>query len=371
MYQMLSKILFNIEVSPTYYKMGIDCPEIASIAVPGQFIMVRVSTRLDPLLRRPFVIHRIQRANTGSDSQVEILYKIVGKGTEIMSEMKECDDIDLLGPVGNGYRIDNNIRTAVLFGGGIGVAPLLSLAERIISQCSKLKSLNLLLGGKGRADVLCVEEFERLVESTADVEGIGGYKVGFELGLAYSLGKVVEIVRKHTTKPVIYDHQKAGTDIPDTGRNFARVCKAAGVDAVILFPQAGPETERAWIYHSLDAGLKVIVGGRMTHPAYAVSEGGFITDEGALDMYRIAASAGINHFVVPGNKVDVIAEVKLTVEAKGVSPVFYAPGFIAQGGSISDAAKVAGDRFHGIVGRGIYQALDIKAAAIEHASQIS
>jgi len=117
---------------------------------------------LDPLLRRPFVIHRIQRANTGSDSQVEILYKVVGKGTEIMSEMKECDEIDLLGPVGNGYRIDTNIRTAVLVGGGIGVAPLLSLAERIISQCSKLKSLILLLGGKGRDDVLCVEEFERL-----------------------------------------------------------------------------------------------------------------------------------------------------------------------------------------------------------------
>ncbi|KAF0119841.1 MAG: dihydroorotate dehydrogenase electron transfer subunit [bacterium] len=162
MYQVLSKILFNIEVSPTYYKMGIDCPEIASIAVPGQFIMIRVSNQLDPLLRRPFVIHRIQRANTGSYSQVEILYKIVGKGTEIMSKMKEYNDIDLLGPVGNGYRIDSNIRTAVLVGGGIGVAPLLSLAERIISQCSRLKSLILLLGGKGRDDVLCVEEFERL-----------------------------------------------------------------------------------------------------------------------------------------------------------------------------------------------------------------
>jgi len=162
MYQILSKILFNKEVSPTYYNMGVDCPEIASRAAPGQFIMVRVSNQLDPLLRRPFVIHRIQRANTGSDSQVEILYKVVGKGTEIMSEMKECDEIDLLGPVGNGYRIDTNIRTAVLVGGGIGVAPLLSLAERIISQCSKLKSLILLLGGKGRDDVLCVEEFERL-----------------------------------------------------------------------------------------------------------------------------------------------------------------------------------------------------------------
>jgi dihydroorotate dehydrogenase electron transfer subunit len=162
MYQVLSKILFNIEVSPTYYKMGIDCPEIASRAAPGQFIMIRVSYQLDPLLRRPFVIHRIQRTNTGSYSQVEILYKVVGKGTEIMSEMKKGDGIDLLGPLGNGYRIDSNIRTAILVGGGIGVAPLLSLAENIISQCSRLKSLLLLLGGKGRDDVLCVEEFEKL-----------------------------------------------------------------------------------------------------------------------------------------------------------------------------------------------------------------
>ncbi len=220
-------------------------------------------------------------------------------------------------------------------------------------------------------DVSTLEDFEDLVKGTADIEGIGGYKVGFELGLGYGLGRVVEVVRKHTNKPVIYDHQKAGTDIPDTGKNFAEVCKKAGVDAVIFFPQAGPETERAWIYHALDKGLNVIVGGRMTHPAYTVSEGGFITDEGALDMYRIAARAGINNFVVPGNKLDVIKQIRDVVEAEGVKPVFYAPGFITQGGSISDAAKVAGDRFHGIVGRGIYQAQDKRAAAIEHTSQLN
>ena len=220
-------------------------------------------------------------------------------------------------------------------------------------------------------DVSTLDEFEALVKETADVEGIGGYKVGFELGLGYSLSKVVEVARKHTDKPVIYDHQKAATDIPDTGKNFAEVCKRAGVDAVILFPQAGPETERAWIYHALDKGLNVIVGGRMTHPAYAVSEGGFITDEGALEMYRIAARAGVNHFVVPGNKPDVIKQVRDAVEFEGVNPIFYAPGFIAQGGSISDAAKVAGDRFHGIVGRGIYQATDKRAAALEHTSKIA
>jgi len=220
-------------------------------------------------------------------------------------------------------------------------------------------------------DVETLEQFEKLVEATANVDGIGGYKVGFELALGYGLPKVMETVRKHTDKPVIYDHQKAGTDIPDTGKNFARVCKKAGVDAVILFPQSGPETERAWIYHALDAGLKVIVGGRMTHPAYSVSEGGFITDEGALEMYKIGARAGVTNFVVPGNKPDVIKQVRELVEGEGVSPVFYAPGFIAQGGKIEDAAKVAGDRFHGIVGRGIYSASDMHAAAVEHTSQLS
>jgi orotidine-5'-phosphate decarboxylase len=219
-------------------------------------------------------------------------------------------------------------------------------------------------------DVETLEQFEELVKQTADVDGIGGYKIGFELGLGFGLPAVVAAARKHTDKPIIYDHQKAGTDIPDTGRNYSRLMKKAGVDTVIFFPQAGPETERAWIYHALDNGLNVIVGGRMTHPAYAVSEGGFITDEGALNMYRIAARTGVNNFVVPGNKPDVIKQVSDVVKAEGVSPVFYAPGFIAQGGKIEAAAKVAGDRFHGIVGRGIYQAKDMRAAAIEHTSQL-
>ncbi len=220
-------------------------------------------------------------------------------------------------------------------------------------------------------DVPTIEQFEELVEQTAGIEGIGAYKIGFELGLGYGLERVVETARRHTSKPIIYDHKKAGTDIPDTGMNFAQVCRKAGVDAVILFPQAGPETERAWIYHALDQGLKVIVGGRMTHPAYAVSEGGFITDQGAMDMYAIAARAGINNFVIPGNKPDVIQKIRETVVAENVEPVFYAPGFVAQGGKISDAAKVAGNSWHAIVGRGIYQAADMKKAAIEHTSQLN
>jgi len=219
-------------------------------------------------------------------------------------------------------------------------------------------------------DVDTIEEFETLVKETADVDGIGGYKTGLILSLRYGLPKIVEVVRKYTEKPIIHDHQKAATDIPELGKKFAKICKGAGVDAVILFPQSGPETERAWIYHALDHDLKVIVGGRMTHPAYSVSEGGFITDEGAFEMYKIAARAGVNNFVVPGNKPDVIAQVKELVEAEGVSPVFYAPGFVAQGGKIEDAAKVAGDRWHAITGRAIIEAEDKRKAAEELTSKL-
>lgn len=221
-------------------------------------------------------------------------------------------------------------------------------------------------------DVETIEQFEELVRQTADVEGISAYKIGFQLALRYGLPKVVETAKKHTDKELIYDHQKAATDIPDTGKGFARVLKSSGINTAIIFPQSGPETERAWIYHAVDNGLKIIVGGRMTHPAYSVSEGGFITDEGALEMYRIAARIGIKDFVVPGNKPEAIKQIREIVETEGVSKaVFYAPGLIAQSGKISDAGKAAGERFHGIVGRGIYTAANMKDAAIEHTSQLS
>ncbi len=208
-------------------------------------------------------------------------------------------------------------------------------------------------------DMPTLEAFEKLVEHTFEIDGIGGYKIGFELGLAYGLPKVVETARKHTDKPMIYDHQKAGTDIPDTGKSFMRVLREAGVDSVILFPQAGSETERTWIWRALESGLSVMVGGVMTHPAYTVSEGGFIEDGKALEIYRIAARAGVFEFVVPGTKPGLIREVKDAVTAEGISaPIFYAPGLGAQGGKFEEVKGVLGQDWHAIVGRQIVNAKD-------------
>ena len=98
-----------------------------------------------------------------------------------------------------------------------------------------------------------LELYEEIIKETCDAKGIGGCRIGFSLSLRYRLSKVVEIAREYTNKPLIYDHQKAGTDIPSTGKMFMDVCRDAEVDAVIIFPQAGPETEQAWIESALNS----------------------------------------------------------------------------------------------------------------------
>ncbi len=214
-------------------------------------------------------------------------------------------------------------------------------------------------------DIPTKEEYEELIKQTHDIDKIGGYKLGFELALQYGLPELVAIARKYTNKPLIYDHQKAATDIPDKGKEFARVCKNSGIDTVILFPQAGPETERAWIYHAMEQGLNVIVGGVMTHKAYRVSEGGFISDTGAMEIYRIAARAGVNNFVVPGTKLELITSIKEIIESEGISPTFYSPGFFTQGGDVAAIKNLLGERIHVIVGREINSAVDKKQVVLD------
>lgn len=208
-----------------------------------------------------------------------------------------------------------------------------------------------------------IEQYEKLLKETADLPLIGGYKIGFALALSCGLFKAVEIARKYTSKPMIYDHQKAGTDIPDTGKLFAKVCKDAGIDAVILFPQAGPETERAWIDFARGEGLEVIVGGLMTHKHYVRSEGGYIADEAVIEIYEKAANLGVNDYVVPGNNPEAIRKIRKMLQREYSHPVFYSPGFITQGGSLSEAVDAAGHNYHAIVGRAILQAKDMREAA--------
>ena len=213
---------------------------------------------------------------------------------------------------------------------------------------------------------------ERLIKETCLVEGIGGYKVGIELVLDGGLPKVVSMVREYTRLPVIYDHQKAGNDIPDMGSKFAAVCRKAGADAVILFPFASAKTERDWIRACQDKGLGVLVGGHMTQPEFLETEGGFIAENAPDRIYKIATDCGVRDFVVPGNKVEFVSHYRELLEQVLGAGNFtlYAPGFITQKGEISEFARVAGKRWHAIVGSAIYKTVDMNQAARQMTQQI-
>tara|TARA_Y100000310_G_scaffold209670_1_gene210320 strand:+ start:2763 stop:3461 length:699 start_codon:yes stop_codon:yes gene_type:complete len=217
-------------------------------------------------------------------------------------------------------------------------------------------------------DVNSLELLRKLVESTYNVHGIGGYKIGFELVLRFGIPSVVSTIREVSDLPIIYDHQKAGTDIPEMGGKFFEACK--GVDAVIIFPQAGPVTEKEWILKAKSVGMPVIVGGEMTHKSYLEGDGGFIMDDAPMKMYDLAADNGVNDFVVPGNKPDKIEAYRELLVGKGLDPVFYSPGLISQGGEITEGGVAAGNKWHAIIGRGIYEADDMRKAAELFVSQL-
>jgi orotidine-5'-phosphate decarboxylase len=212
-------------------------------------------------------------------------------------------------------------------------------------------------------DVSDLTKLKNLVKETCSVNGIGAYKIGLELCIPYGICQVIDTIRKYTKLPIIYDHQKAATDIPELGEKFAKAVK--GVDAVILFPFTGPETEMAWINACRNEKLGVIVGGEMTHNAFLENENGFIKEAAPLKIYDIAVKLGIKDYVVPGNKPEKIKLYKAFLEARGINPIFYSPGLITQGGGISESAKAAGNNWHAIVGRALYNAKDIKKAAKE------
>jgi dihydroorotate dehydrogenase electron transfer subunit len=122
------------QFSEKNYRLTLDCPNIAGCAKPGQFVMIRTGVGKDPLLRRPFSIHQ-----TNADGKIQIYFKVVGRGTDILAHVKKGEILSVFGPLGKGYRLDKT-SPSVIVGGGLGIAPLLFLVKencRLKKDCSE------------------------------------------------------------------------------------------------------------------------------------------------------------------------------------------------------------------------------------------
>ena len=132
MKQSVCTVTSNVEVMPGVYLMWLEAPDIASHAQPGQFITVCCE---ELILRRPFSVHQVSflsSPSTGEDlgeGGIAILFKVVGKGTFWLSKMQAGNKIDVLGPLGRGFDIASDSKNLLLVGGGIGIAPLIFLAQ--------------------------------------------------------------------------------------------------------------------------------------------------------------------------------------------------------------------------------------------------
>ena len=109
-----------------YFLMQVDAPEIAAESKPGQFCMLKCGP--DSLLRRPLSIH----AATPS-GEIAFLYEDKGKGKKWLSKMSAGAELDIIGPLGNGFTVDSKSHNLLLAAGGIGIAPIMFLAERAVS----------------------------------------------------------------------------------------------------------------------------------------------------------------------------------------------------------------------------------------------
>lgn len=163
------RILDHQKVGPNYYKLTLVSPYIASHAEAGQFVEVKCTDGFDPLLRRPISLHRISKEH----GTFELLYDVVGKGTEMLTKFFVGEELNVLGPLGSGFQIDTKKQIHILVGGGIGVAPLLSLAEQL--KTSGKKAIYVLIGAKTKSCLSCEAEFRKITDQVLAATDDGSY----------------------------------------------------------------------------------------------------------------------------------------------------------------------------------------------------
>jgi dihydroorotate dehydrogenase electron transfer subunit len=148
MLEQIVQIVSNERDTDAYFRLVLRAPQIAPLIQPGQFAHVRILPLKDALLRRPFSIFQV-----ASDT-FSILYKTIGKGTEVLSRMRMGEELSVIAPLGHGFTVPPaGGEIPLLVAGGYGMAAMFLLAQR-----SPQKGI-VFVGGRRRVDILCEKEF--------------------------------------------------------------------------------------------------------------------------------------------------------------------------------------------------------------------
>ncbi len=149
MKQSIFTILHNTALADSVFKMVLS-GDTSAITAPGQFVNIQ----LDGLfLRRPISVCDYD------GETLTIVYKVVGKGTEVMSKLTSGETLDILTGLGNGYDLSLSGDAPVLLGGGVGVPPMYNLAKKLIAEGKKV---SVILGFNTKSEIFYEDEFKLL-----------------------------------------------------------------------------------------------------------------------------------------------------------------------------------------------------------------
>lgn len=144
-------VLENLALNSDHRMLVVKAPRLSTLARPGQF--AELATSGATLLRKPISIAMADREK----GTLVFVFRMIGKGTEYLGSLEPSSELDIIGPLGNGF--DTNCGNALLVGGGVGTPPLLYLASRLMKEG---KTVSVVLGARGKSDLLLLDEFAKL-----------------------------------------------------------------------------------------------------------------------------------------------------------------------------------------------------------------
>lgn len=163
------RVIDNKKVSSNYFILDLQCPDKLPQILPGQFAEILVEGSPLTYLRRPFSIYDANYEN----NRLSIMIKLVGHGTEALSNIKPGENVNLIYPLGNsfGEPLGSHV---LLVGGGVGIAPMLLLAKRLFALGIQI---DVLIGGRSSQDIIEAEKYASMSKVMITTEdGSSGYK---------------------------------------------------------------------------------------------------------------------------------------------------------------------------------------------------
>jgi len=154
-----ASVIENRQLCAGHYLLALKNDNLSKAVLPGQFVNLKISNREELLLRRPFSVARMK----ADRSRIDIIYRVIGKGTSAMAGLKFGDEVDLLGPLGRGFHLPDYPINCLLLGGGVGVAPLWGLADHLSRRGNRIVAL---IGFQSSHKMFGIEVFR---ESGAEV----------------------------------------------------------------------------------------------------------------------------------------------------------------------------------------------------------